>query len=195
MSLHLIKQVRQAVHNLNPAEVREQAERPLRIGMVSSTDAGHWRMESHLCPPELSSARRAEVSRLLYRVSPSDRDRAFDIEIWDLALAHPGHAFPFDPGNPERLGNAVLEPRPDLSLPLARHIFPFRRPVIERIIRSVAKENALFSLATALPDIVPLLSLPWALGEFASDTAFLTMNQFRMKFLIAAASGCKIGYR
>jgi hypothetical protein len=80
-------------------------------------------------------------------------------------------------------------------LPLARHIFPFRHPVIERIIRSVAKENALFSIATALPDIVPLLSLPWALGEFASDTVFLTVNQIRMTFLIAAASRLETGYR
>jgi len=61
---------------------------------------------------------------------------------------------------------------------------------------SVSKENALFALATALPNIVPnLIELPWAIGEFASDTAFLTMNQIRMAFLIAAASDAQIGYR
>jgi hypothetical protein len=36
--------------------------------------------------------------------------------------------------------------------------------------------------------------LPWALAEFASDTAFLTMNQIRMAFLIAAASDREVGY-
>ncbi len=54
----------------------------------------------------------------------------------------------------------------------------------------------MFALATALPDIVPsLASIPWAIGEFTSDTAFLTMNQIRMAFLIAAASDRPIGYR
>jgi hypothetical protein len=54
----------------------------------------------------------------------------------------------------------------------------------------------MFALVTALPDVVPSLAeLPWAVGEFASDTAFLTMNQVRMAFLIAAASDRAVGYR
>jgi hypothetical protein len=59
----------------------------------------------------------------------------------------------------------------------------------------VARENALFSLATAIPDIIPFISLPWAIGEFASDTAILTANQIRMAFLLAAASDRTVGYR
>ena len=62
------------------------------------------------------------------------------------------------------------------------------------MVKKIAKENALFSLATALPDIVPFISLPWALGEFASDTAFLTANQIRMAFLLAAANDRDVGY-
>jgi hypothetical protein len=53
----------------------------------------------------------------------------------------------------------------------------------------------LFSISTALPDVIPnLIELPWAVAEFASDTAFLTMNQVRMAFLIAAASDRPVGY-
>jgi hypothetical protein len=67
---------------------------------------------------------------------------------------------------------------------------------VHGIIRAVARENALFCLATALPDVVPsLMSLPWAVGEFSSDAAFLTMNQIRMAFLLAAASDRAVGYR
>ena len=56
-------------------------------------------------------------------------------------------------------------------------------------------ENALFTVATALPNVVPtLFELPWIVGEFASDTAFLTINQVRMAFLIAAACGGEIGF-
>jgi uncharacterized protein (DUF697 family) len=66
--------------------------------------------------------------------------------------------------------------------------------VVERIVQAVARENALFAIATALPNVVPnFLELPWAVSEFASDTVFLTVNQIRMAFLIAAASGAEVG--
>ncbi len=194
-SLNVISHVKQALQNLNPAEVREQSERPLNIALVSHSQEALWQMERYLCPPELSPAKRAQVAQMLHRVSPSQRNRAFDIEIWDQTLAQPEQVFSFNPALPERMVTEVLKARPDLSLPLARYIYPFRSCVIDQTIHSVAKENALFSLATALPDMVPLLSLPWAIGEFASDTAFLTMNQIRMAFLIAAASDAPVGYR
>jgi hypothetical protein len=89
----------------------------------------------------------------------------------------------------------IIDERPDLRLALARQVYPFREPVVHQIINAVSKENALFSLATAVPGILPFISLPWAVGEFASDTAFLTMNQVRMAFQIAGASDRNIGYR
>lgn len=194
-SLNIINQVKKALARLNPDEVRQESERELNIGLVSQTPEGHWSMERYFCPPELSAAKRAAVSRMLHRVGPLEQNRPFEIEIWDKALAHPEHAFSFDPENPIATVRAILKARQDLSMPLARHIFPFRAPVIDQIIQTVAKENTLFSLATALPDIVPFISLPWAIGEFASDTAFLTMNQIKMAFMIGAASDVAIGYR
>ncbi len=194
-SLSIVSQVKQALHHLNPSEVREQAERPLNIALVSNSPDLLGRMEQYLCPPQLSPAKRAVVSRMLHRTSPTERSRPFDLEIWDQNLAQPEQVFSFDPACPERMVNEVLKRKPELSLPLARYIHPFRKCVIDQTIASVAKENALFSLATAIPDMVPFLALPWAIGEFASDTAFLTMNQIRMVFLIAAASDTPIGYR
>ena len=89
----------------------------------------------------------------------------------------------------------VAQVQNSFGLPLARIFPPFRKPVVDRIIHTISKENAFFSIATALPDIVPnVLTLPWAVGEFASDTAFLTGNQVRMAFLIAAASDRTISY-
>jgi len=67
--------------------------------------------------------------------------------------------------------------------------------VVERAIFKTSSENALFAVVTALPDVIPSLAeLPWSIGEFASDTAFLTINQIRLAFLIAAASGQPVGY-
>jgi len=37
------------------------------------------------------------------------------------------------------------------------------------------------------------VELPWALGEFASDTVFLTANQVRLAFLISAACDREMG--
>jgi hypothetical protein len=89
-----------------------------------------------------------------------------------------------------------LEDADQWGLALARLFPPFRKAVAERVIVTVSRENALFSIATALPNVVPsLVSMPWAVGELASDTAFLTANQIRMAFLLAAASGRDVGYR
>ncbi len=67
--------------------------------------------------------------------------------------------------------------------------------VSERLIWKIAKENTLFTVATSLPNVVPtVLVLPWAVGEFASDTVFLTMNQVRLSFLLAAAHGKEVSY-
>ena len=72
---------------------------------------------------------------------------------------------------------------------------PFRAEYAHRTVHAVSKENALFSLMTALPNVLPgLAQLPWAFGEFASDTAVLTANQIRMAFLLAAASDREVGY-
>jgi hypothetical protein len=95
----------------------------------------------------------------------------------------------------ERSVREILRECPDLSLALARNLPPFRRPVISRIIREISRDNAFFALFTALPSVIPnLLALGWTAGEFASDTAVLTVNQVRMAFLIAAASGRPVGY-
>jgi hypothetical protein len=129
-------------------------------------------------------------------VSDAGAPSRIDIEIYEEGFAVPPGSFVFSARNPRRLVNDVLVRRQDLGLPLARRFPPFREPVVTRIVRSVAKENALFSLATALPNVVPnILELPWAVGEFASDTVFLTVNQIRMAFLIAAASDRDVGYR
>jgi len=89
----------------------------------------------------------------------------------------------------------ILARHADFSLALARRFPPFRPPVITRIVREICRENALFALFTALPAAIPnLISLGWAAGEFASDTAVLTVNQVRMAFLIAASSDRPVGY-
>lgn len=184
--------MKQALATLNPGELRELAARPVKVGLVAPSAEALGDMETYFAPPHLTAGRRAEAVQLLVRGGGS----ACDVEIYDSSILRPAKAFSYDPEAPEDCVRRVLRAREDLMLPLARNLYPFRKPVAHKIIRNIAKENALFSLATAIPDIVPsLASIPWAIGEFSSDTAFLTVNQIRMVFLLAAASDRNIGYR
>jgi hypothetical protein len=191
MSAVFFRQIKHALSNLKPAEVRAEADRPVRIGLIAASPETLGRMEAFLAPAHLSPQRRAQALRLLIRGGQD-----CDIVLHEAALLGPAHSIPLDLDAPGAAIRAVLAEREDLMLPLARHFHPFRKPVCHRMIRSVAKENALFCLATALPDVVPsILTLPWAVGAYGSDAVFLTVNQIRLAFLLAAASDRPLGYR
>jgi hypothetical protein len=193
MSMNLFKHIQEAISTLDPAEVREHADRPVRLLLHGESPEVH-ELRSFLSPSNLSDGRRADLDRILVHARPG-QEPEYPHDVAISAGAHAPYAFAFSPHRPERLIADILRERPDLAIPLARHIQPFRAPVSHRIIKKISKENAFFALATAIPDIVPLLSLPWAIGEFASDTAILTANQIRMAFFLAAASDRDIGYR
>jgi uncharacterized protein (DUF697 family) len=201
MSVKVLQNIREAIGNLNPEEIRRHTERPLRLFLYAHSENAYRGMEDFLAPRELSAARRAEVQRVIYRASEHDYPSAqHDLEIYFEdspigALGRTDRVFAFRADAPQQTVQDVLARRPDLAIPLALHVHPFREEVSRRMVKKVAKENALFALATAIPDIVPFISLPWAIGEFASDTAFLTANQIRMVFLLGAASNREVGYR
>jgi len=191
----LLSSVRAAASRLSPHEVVEKAERPIAVALVASSSSGYADMEDFLVPADLPPQRRREVLNVIHRDGDSGNPDRFDLVLYEQGLPCPINAFTFFRDDPERTLGEIMKERNDLALPLARRFEAFRKPVIDRVIHSVARENALFAVATALPNVVPnLLELPWAVGEFASDTAFLTINQVRMAFLIGAASGCDVGY-
>jgi hypothetical protein len=198
MSIQLFQHVKDAIRNLDPEDIRKHTDRPLRLLLYAPGEEQYRDMEHFFIPRDVSAAKRAQVRRLVYRAAeggvpatPGDLEIYFDPSR-DLAGA--SDAFGFDPAQPDAIVPQILHRRPDLAVPLALHVLPFREEVSRRMVKKVARENALFALATALPDIIPLISLPWAIGEFASDTAFLTANQIRMAFLLAAANDRDVGY-
>lgn len=191
----LLSSIRTAASRLSPHEVVEMAEKPLAVALVAGNNAGYADMEDFLVPSDLPVGRRTELLKVLHRNGETGNSGKFDLVLYEQGLPCPLHAFTFFRHDPERTVCEILKERRDLSLPLARRFEPFRKPVIDRVIHSTARENALFSVLTALPNVVPsLIELPWAVSEFASDTAFLTINQVRMAFLIAAASCQDVGY-
>jgi hypothetical protein len=200
--MSLIQQVRTAISNLNPNEIRESAERPVRIILQARSPVGYRAIEDYLAPAEMSPQRRSQALNALVRADGEEVTGKFQFVFFEDGTAMPEgwtldqDAFDFDYRQLERLVSSVIQHRDDYSLALARVYPPFRDEVVARTIHRIAKENAMFSLMTALPNVVPTwISLPWAFGEFASDTTVLTVNQIRMAFLVAAASDRPVGYK
>ena len=190
-----LKNVRKALANLKPGDVRAAAHRIVIIGLTASRGERFMAMESFLAPPELPKENRVEALQHIYHTDIPGGPAEFDIEIQDEALPPRRGVFDFQSGAPTLIVKRILRDHGELAIPLARLFPPFREEVCREIVRRISRENALFSLATALPNVVPsVLELPWAVGEFASDTAILTANQIRMAFLLAAASDREVGY-
>lgn len=190
-----MRQISGALRTLNSNEVRALADRPVTLGILASDEVFFGRVVSFLMPESLSEAKAAETGRHILRLASEEDFERCQFGFAEPGLAHPRHFYQFDWRKPDAAVETVLKEQRELWVPIARRFFAFRDPVIERIIWKISKENAMFTVATALPNVVPsIVSLPWAIGEFASDTAFLTMNQVRMAFLIAAASDCEVGY-
>jgi len=186
--------IKKAVSNLKPEQVRRLSELRPRIALCATGPDGFGRLERFLLG-ELSPERRRESATLLTREGGYPRGQ-YDLVIYDEAAPVPSGSLVFHADRRDQFVVSVLDAYPDLGIALAKAFPPFRKPFISQAISRTCKENALFSLATALPDVIPnLIELPWAIAEFASDTAFLTMNQLRRAFLIAAASDRPVGYR
>lgn len=195
MSLSLIKDIRAAYSNLNPQGVRADAEREVNVALMADSQEGYPVMERFLAPLSLSPEKRSRSMQALHRISDTALAGNFDFVICDEGVVCPGNGYTFYRSDPGRTVCDVLNSHQDIELSLARNFFPFREEVVDRIIHRISRENAMFSLVTALPDVIPsFIEFPWAVGEFATDTAFLTINQVRMAFLIAGASDNEIGY-
>ena len=187
--LKYLKQIKDAIAHLNPEEVREMAEQTVRVGIVASSEESARAIEEFLTSGASTAKQREQAQCIARAVGPEP----YDLEIYDERVPHPDEAFVFSFDDPHRVVADICERRRDFGLPLARCFLPFRQEISNQIVHAVSKENALFSLATALPSIIP--NLLWSFGEWASDTAFLTVNQIRMAFLLAAASDRAVGYR
>ena len=194
MSVQGLVSIRKALTTLNPQSVRDMSHRQIRLALYAADTASYQRIEDFLLAG-LSQARRLDSLRSITRGPDPKLAVQFDLVIYDEGVISPSHALVFRPNNPDSMVSIALSRHEDLGVALARTFSPFRKPFIDRVVNKTCRENALFSLATALPDIVPsIIELPWAIAEFATDTAFLTMNQIRMAFLIAAASDRSVGY-
>lgn len=194
MSLNVLKDIRRIYAGLNADEIRGSAYRDLSIGLMAESEEAYREMEEFLAPEWMEPAARAEALKSVYRVDGAPANR-FDIVLCESGVPAPPHGYLFNPADTASMTKAIVHGNHDLELAMARRFPMLRRPVADKIVHRVARENALFALVTALPNVIPsVIDLPWAVGEFATDTAFLTMNQIRMALLMAGAHNQTIGY-
>jgi uncharacterized protein (DUF697 family) len=192
--LNAIKQARAALSLLSPGDIRDRAERPVTIGLVAGRDPDFAEMERFLAPDAPADAASVPAS-LVYRAGSDDAPSNVDVVLYEDGLFGPKGTFTFNRADPHHTIKRIVSENDDLALALARRYPAFRKHVVDRTIQAVARENAFFAMASALPDVIPsIVELPWAFGEFASDTVFMTVNQTRMAFLIAAACGKDVGF-
>jgi hypothetical protein len=191
MSFEGLVQIKKAIGMLSPKEVRELSQRDVRIGLYAPDRSSFEQMEDFLLS-DLRPARRRDSANLIVR-NPHATNQA-DVNFYHANMPAPPKALVYLPEQPKIVVAKTLKAFPDFGITLARSFEPFRGPYVGTVVADVCKENTLFALATAIPDIVPLISLPWAIAEFASDSAFLTMNQIRMAFMIAGGSDREVGY-
>lgn len=197
----MLKQIRSAIAQLSPDEVNARAQRPVRILLQSTSADSAASVEKCLLGSALGPARLKEARLGLRREEDVEEGSRFHLVFFESGMPAPedwrvGYdAFAYHPGHPEQLVADVLAAREDLALALARRFSPFYERVTHDIIHRVSGENAMFAIMSALPNVIPSLAeIPWAFGEFASDTAVLTVNQIRMAFQLAAASDHAVGF-
>jgi hypothetical protein len=188
--LKALKQARAAMSLLNPDEIRGRAERPVHIGLVATHPSSYEEMERFLY-----AGNDGPRPRRVHRAGDLEAPGSVDLVLYEQGIPAGKGSYTFHRNDPISTLEDILHENREMALALARQFPAFRKPVVDRIVNEVARENGLFAIATALPNVIPtMLELPWSIGEFASDTAFLTGNQIRMAFMIAAACGKPVGF-
>src|SRR5215470_3823082 len=123
--MSMLQQIKHAIANLNPEEVRQSANRSLAVGLVASAATDYTAMEKFLAPPrEMSRERRAEALSMLHRSGDPGIPDRFDLVLYEYQLAPAENAFTFHSHAPERTIKEVLAAKSELGLPLARQFPP-----------------------------------------------------------------------
>jgi hypothetical protein len=194
MSLAVLNDIRRIFAGLNADEIHGAALRELNVGLTAASEESYEEMERFLVPYWLGERARDEGLRSIHRLDGTPVNR-FDFVLCADGVPIPANGYQFHPMDTASTVRAIINDHYALELAIGRNFPLFRHATADRIIHRISRENGLFSLVTALPNVIPsVIDLPWAVGEFATDTAFLTMNQIRMALLMAALHGQTVGY-
>src|SRR4051812_8867427 len=100
--MSVFRELKHALSNLRPQEVRETADRPLAIGLVATSGAGYAAMERFFAPQDVSRDRKAEILAMLHRAGDPGIPERFDLVLYEQQLPRAENAFTFYPDEPRR---------------------------------------------------------------------------------------------
>lgn len=208
--LGVLGQVSKAFKQLKPENTLNEAKRLFKFAIVGNSREEIDRMREFLVQgpdPSGQGLRMASMVLSEYLQPVTDAEMAV-IRNSDIILASSGgqvgldrslsQLFVFDPDDAGSVVTAITQSErgTELRLPLARYLPAFRTETARLVIREVSTENAVFSITTALGDVVPSIMQPLiGVGEATGDMVVLTANQARMLLIIGAIFGMQIGYQ
>src|SRR3954447_11617967 len=160
--LKLMKQAKAAFSLLSADEIAKQASVPVHFGLVADGSGAYAEMEELLLPSTLPRPAWRQRMLQVHRANDTAVPSNVDIVLYEPGLPCPVGSYSLNRSHPETTWAEILNDKSDLDLALARQFPAFRRLVVDRIIHMVSRENTLFAVATALPNVVPsLIELPW----------------------------------
>ncbi|MCX6630288.1 MAG: hypothetical protein NTW28_21940, partial [Candidatus Solibacter sp.] len=141
--LKVLKQAKAAFSLLSADEIHKQAELPVHVGLVADGSGAYAEMEEFLAPSTLPRQEWRRRMCQVHRANDAHVPANVDIVLYEPGLACPAGAYTFHRGHAAATCAEILNDKKDLDLALGRQFLAFRRPVVERIIHMVSKENAL----------------------------------------------------
>src|ERR1700722_3752728 len=118
-----IRQARVALSHLNPAEVRKDAARAVRVGLIAATEYRYAAMEEALVPAASGHEERILGMSAIFRGGDPDAPANVDLVLYDEGIPAPKGAYMLYAQDLPGTLEAVLHDDAALALPLARQ-FP-----------------------------------------------------------------------
>jgi uncharacterized protein (DUF697 family) len=194
-------QFRDAVLELSPRNIRNEANTRFYLGLAGNEDAVR-RAERAMFGYDATEAQiRAGRELLERRTAPFSREDLDRLSLCQLVviLADGPPLLQIRPApavlvsHPHDLVPTLLKARPQWRIALARNFPAFREAVADRLIADVSRINAEFSILTAIPSVIP------ALGPFfpsaGLDILMLSKNQMLLVLRLAAVYGLDVDPR
>ena len=150
MALSVLNDIRKIYAGLKTEDIRAASSRAARAGIDAATEDEYRRMEAFLAPPGIDPAVRQQALGSIERVNGSTSQ--YDFVLCGEGKTLPGNGFPFESVERVALGRLIAAQNEDKELSIARTFPALRKPICDRMIQRVARENALFSMVTALPE-------------------------------------------
>src|SRR4051794_26405754 len=113
MGIQGLINVKKALTNLNPNQVREQAESPLHVSLHATSEAGYERMEDYFLSG-LNPSRRRQSSLLLSRAANALSGRQPDLNVYEAGMHVASGSLLFQPDRPELMVGKALSKYPHL---------------------------------------------------------------------------------